>query len=57
MLPRQVEGAADLLVQTLAPSHFPFSEFPFRPGNLGLLGALLQPQKIAKIRDENLLNC
>ena len=27
MLPGQVERAADLLVQTLAPSHFPFSEF------------------------------
>ena len=29
--------------KTLAPSLFPFSEFPFRPGNLGLFGALLQP--------------
>ena len=29
--------------RTLAPSLFPFSMFPFRPGNLGLFGALLQP--------------
>ena len=29
--------------RTLAPSLFPFSVFPFRPGNLGLFGALLQP--------------
>ena len=42
MLSGQEEGSADLLVQTLAPSYFPFSEFPFRPGNLGLFGALLQ---------------
>ena len=43
MLSGQEEGSADLLVQTLALSYFPFSEFPFRPGNLGLFGALLQP--------------
>ena len=43
MLPGQEEGAADFLVQTLAPSHFPFSVSSFRPGNLGLFGALLQP--------------
>ena len=34
MLPGQDEGAADFLVQTLAPSHFPFSVSSFRPGNL-----------------------
>ena len=43
LLSGQVEGAADLLVQTLAPSHFPFPEFSFRPGNLCLFGTLLQP--------------
>ena len=43
MLLGQEEGAADFLVQTLAPSHFPFSVSSFRPGNLGLFGALLQP--------------
>ena len=43
MLPGQEEGAADFLVQTLAPSHFPLSVASFRPGNLGLFGALLQP--------------
>ena len=43
MFAGQVEGAADLLVQTLAPSLFPFSVSSFRPGNLGLFGALLQP--------------
>ena len=43
MLPGQAEGAADLLLQTLSPSHFPFSEFSFRPGNRGLFGELLQP--------------
>ena len=43
MLPGQEEGAADFLVQTLALSHFPFSVSSFRPGNLGLFGALLQP--------------
>ena len=48
MLSGQVEVAADPLVQTLAPSHFPFSEFPFRPGNLGLFGALLQPHVTEK---------
>ena len=38
--------------RTLAPSLLPFSVFPFRPGNLGLFGALLQPpasEKVAKI--------
>ena len=29
--------------RTLAPSLFHFSVFPFRPGNLGLFRALLQP--------------
>ena len=43
MLPGQDEGAADFLVQTLAPFHFPFSVSSFRPGNLDLFGALLQP--------------
>ena len=43
MLPGQDEGAADFLVQTLALSHFPFSVSSFRPGNLNLFGALLQP--------------
>ena len=43
LLPGQVKGAAGLLVQTLAPSHFPFPEFSFRPRNLYLFRALLQP--------------
>ena len=43
MLSGQVEGAADFLIQTLAPFHFHFPKLPFRPGNLGLFGALLQP--------------
>ena len=38
-LPHPEEGAA-LLRGRLSPS---FSVFPFRPGNLGLFGALLQP--------------
>jgi len=29
----------------VCPLPFPFSVFPFRPGNLGLFGALLQPQE------------
>ena len=39
--PHQVEGAALLLGRL--PPPFPFSVFPFRPGNPGLFGALLQP--------------
>ena len=39
--PHQVEGVALLLGRL--PPPFPFSVFPFRPGNLGLFGALLQP--------------
>ena len=52
MLPGQEAGAADFLVQTLAPSHFPFSEFSFRPGNIGLFGALLQPHAPEKTNCE-----
>ena len=58
MLPGQEEGAADFLVQTLAPSHFPFSVSSFRPGNLNLFGALLQPhapEKNASKRVEKFL--
>ena len=39
--PHQVKGAALLLGRS--PPSFPFSVFPFRPGNPGLFGALLQP--------------
>ena len=53
-LPHPEEGAA-LLRGRLSPS---FSVFPFRPGILGLFGALLQPpapEKNAKEFDENVL--
>ena len=52
LLPGQVEGAAHLLVQTLAPSHFPLPEFSFRPGNLCLFGTLLQPHAPEKTNCE-----
>ena len=51
-IPHPVEGAA-LLCGRLPPS---FSVSPFRPGNLGLFGALLQPpapKKLVKIRENS----
>ena len=43
-----MEGAALLLGRL--PPPFPFSVFPFRPGNPGLFGALLQPPAPEKKR-------
>ena len=50
-LPHPEEGAA-LLRGRLSPS---FSVFPFRPGNLGLFGALLQPPAPEKNNWSNLV--
>ena len=57
MLPGQEEGAADFLIQTLAPFHFHFPKLPFRPGNLGLFGALLQPHAPEKNESAKMRNC
>jgi len=45
-----VEGAALLLGRL--PPPFPFSVFPFRPGNPGLFGALLQPPEKKKFSEK-----
>ena len=49
--PHQGEGAALLLGRL--PPPFPFSVFPFRPGNPGLFGTLLQPPAPEKKKRQN----